>query len=129
MRKAVLDASAILAALLREPGARVVEAHYEAGIVSSVNLSEVAAKLSDRGVPGVEARVLLCGLGLAVRPFDEGLAYIAGGLRDATRPYGLSLGDRACFALGLAEGVPLVTVDRKWADVSATVGVDVILAR
>ena len=28
-------------------------------IVSSVNLSEVAARLSDRGVPGTEARALL----------------------------------------------------------------------
>ena len=129
MRKSVLDASAILAALFREPGADIVEAHYEAGIVSSVNLSEVAAKLSDRNVPGSEAQGLLAGLGLAVRPFDENLAYMAGALRDATRPYGLSLGDRACFALGLAEGVPVVTVDRKWADVSATVGVEVVLAR
>ena len=129
MRKTVLDASAILAALFREPGAGVVEAHYEAGIVSSVNLSEVAAKLSDRRIPGIEARALLSGLGLAVRPFDERLAYMAGALRDATRPWGLSLGDRACFALGLAESVPVVTVDRKWADVSQTVGVEVVLAR
>ena len=129
MRKSVLDASAILAALFREPGADVIEAHYEAGVVSSVNLSEVAAKLSDRNVPGIEARRLLSGLGLAVRPFDENLAYMAGALREATRPHGLSFGDRACIALGLAEGVPVVTVDRKWADVSATVGVEVVLAR
>ena len=85
MRKTVLDASAILAALFREPGAGVVETHYEAGIVSSVNLSEVAAKLSDRGMPSIEARELLSGLGLGVRPFDERLAYMAGALRDATR--------------------------------------------
>ena len=129
MRKSVLDASAILAALFREPGADVVEVHHEAGIVSSVNLSEVAARLSDRDVPGIEAQGLLAGLGPAVRPFDENLACMAGALRDATRPYGLSLGDRACFALGLAEGVPVVTVDPKWADDSAAVGVEVVLAR
>lgn len=61
--------------------------------------------------------------------FDENLACMAGALRNETRPRGLSFGDRACFALGLAEGVPVVTVDRKWADVSATVGVEVVLAR
>ena len=129
MRRTVLDASAILAALYREPGAEVVETHYEAGIVSSVNLSEVAAKLSDRGIPITEARELLSGLGLAVRPFDEGLAYVSGALRNATRSSGLSLGDRACLALGLVEAVPVVTVDRKWADISEAVGVEVILAR
>ena len=129
MRGTVLDASAILAALFREPGAVVVETHYEAGIVSSVNLSEVAAKLSDRGMPSAEARELLAGLGLAVRPFHEDLAYLAGALRDATRTSGLSLGDRACLALGLAEALPVVTVDRKWADISEVVGVEVIVAR
>ena len=129
MRKSVLDASAILAALFREPGASVIETHYEAGIVSSVNLSEVAAKLSDRGMPSIKAQELLSGLGLAIRPFDEKLAYMAGALREAARSSGLSLGDRACLALGLAEGAPVVTVDRKWADVSAAVGVEVLLAR
>ena len=129
MKRAVLDASAILAALFREPGADVVEAYYEKGVVSSVNLSEVAAKLSERGMPSAEARELLSGLGLAVRPFDEELAYIAGALRDATRSSGLSLGDRACLALGLAEAVPIVTMDPLWAEVSEAVGVEVVLAR
>ena len=129
MRKTVLDASAILAALFREPGAGVVETHYEAGIVSSVNLSEVAAKLSDRAMPSNEAQQLLSGLGLEVRPFDESLAYMAGALREATRSKGLSLGDRACLALGQAEGVPVVTVDRKWAEISEAVGIEVVLAR
>ena len=129
MRRAVLDASAILAALFREPGADVVEAHYEEGIVSSVNLSEVAVQLSDHGMPSAEVSELLSGLGLAVRPFDEELAYIAGALRDATRSSGLSFGDRACFALGLAEAVPVLTVDTIWAEVSEAVGVEVVLAR
>ena len=129
MRRTVLDASAILAALFREPGADVVETHYPEGIVSSVNLSEVASKLSDRGMRSVEAQELLSSLGLAVRPFDERLAYLAAALRDATRPTGLSLGDRACLALGLAEAVPVVTMDTKWAEISEAVGVEVILAR
>ena len=129
MGKAVLDASAILAALFREPGADVVESHYEAGIVSSVNLSEVAAKLSDRAMPSNEAEQLLSGLGLEVRPFDESQAYMAGALREVTRPLDLSLADRACLALGQAEGAPVVTMDRKWAEVSEAVGVEVILAR
>ena len=129
VRRTVLDASAVLAALFREPGADVVEAHYEAGIVSSVNLAEVVTKLCDRGMPSDDAREFLSALALPVRPFDERLAYIAGSLRDATRSAGLSLGDRACLALGLSEGVPVVTVDTKWIEISEAVGVEVILAR
>ena len=43
MRKTVLDASTIPAALFHEPGASVVETHYEVGILSSVNLYELAS--------------------------------------------------------------------------------------
>ena len=60
---------------------------------------------------------------------DEKLAYLAGALRDATRSNDLSLGDRARLALGLSEGIPVVTVDRKWADISEAVGVEIILVR
>ena len=80
-------------------------------------------------MPDVEARNLLSGLGLVVCPFDERLAYMAGALREVTRSSGLSLGDRVCLALGLAEAVPVITVDRKWVDISEAVGVEVILAR
>ncbi len=129
MRRTALDASAILAVLFREPGADVVEAHFEEGIVSSVNLSEVAAKLSDCGLQNVEVRQLLAALGLEVRAFDEALAFAAGALREVTRSSGLSLGDRACLAVGLAEGIPVVTVDRNWAALSARTGVEVVVAR
>ena len=57
------------------------------------------------------------------------LAYMARALRDATRSSGLSLGDRARLALGLSEGILVVTVDRKWADISEAVGVEIILVR
>lgn len=129
MSKTVLDASAILAVLFREPGTEVIEAHYEEAVISSVNLSEVAAKLSDCGITSVEVQELLSGLGLEVRAFDESLAFAAGALREATRSSGLSLGDRTCLALGIAEAVPVVTVDRNWADVSEKIGVEVVVAR
>jgi PIN domain nuclease of toxin-antitoxin system len=39
----------------------------------------------------------------------------------------LSLGDRACLALGLRLGSPVVTADRVWATVD--VGVEIVLIR
>ena len=129
MARTVLDASAILAVLFREPGADLIERYYPHAIVSSVNLSEVAAKLCDCGMATSEVEELLSGLGLEVRNFDEPQALAAGSLRKATRSRGLSLGDRACLALGIAEGVAVVTTDRNWSAVSRTVGVQVIVAR
>lgn len=129
MSRTVLDASAVLAVLFREPGADLIEKHYAHAVVSSVNLSEVAAKLCDHGMGTAEVEELLSGLGLDVRSFDEVQALAAGFLRKATRSRGLSLGDRACLALAIAEGVAVVTTDRNWAAVSRTVGVQVIVAR
>ena len=95
---AVLDASALLALLQDEPGSDRVLESLPGALVCSVNLSEVVAKLTELGMPEPDIRVALS-LGLEVVAFDEALAYSAGALRPATRPAGLSLGDRACLAL------------------------------
>lgn len=60
-------------------------------------------------------------------PFDTDLALRAALLRNSTRPYGLSLGDRACLALARREGLPVLTADRSWAKLD--VGVEVVLIR
>jgi ribonuclease VapC len=46
--------------------------------------------------------------------FDAGHAKTAGSLITQTRPLGLSLGDRACLALGLALKTPVYTADQSW---------------
>ena len=49
MSEVVLDASALLALLNDEPGAGEVEKTVPGAIISAVNLSEVVAKLAERG--------------------------------------------------------------------------------
>ena len=44
------------------------------------------------------------------------MAEMTGSLRAETRKSGLSLGDRACIALGVALGAEVYTSDRVWAD-------------
>ena len=111
----VLDASALLAFLNSEPGATQVEAHIAAGaVMSAVNLAEVVSKLTERGMPSSDIRRAVGGLGLEIAPFDEALAYAAGELRKETQPLGLSLGDRACLALGIRDALNVLTTDRMW---------------
>ncbi len=114
MGRVVLDASALLALLNSEPGSRVVEANLSGAVVSAVNLSEVVSKLSDSGMPDPEIRTAIESLGLDIRPFDVAMAYAAGTLRPATRGLGLSLGDRACLALGISVSATVLTSDRRW---------------
>ncbi len=114
MPRVVLDASALLALLNAEPGSRSVEENLSGAAISAVNLSEVISKLAERGMPQPEIRAAIEGFGLDIRPFDTEMAYSAGSLRPATRRLGLSLGDRACLALGLSLASPVLTTDRSW---------------
>ena len=116
----------VLALLLAEPGAqRVAELLPEAAI-SAVNLSEVVAKLAEHGMPEGAIRSAIEGLMLSVRDFDAAAAVAAGLLRPHTRALGLSLGDRACLALGHDLGRTAVTTDRRWSDTNVGVDVEVI---
>ena len=54
------------------------------------------------------------------------LAVDAGLLREQTREQGLSLGDRACLALGIRENVPVLTADRAWAQLDLDVSVRLV---
>ena len=128
---AVLDASAVLALLYREPGHEKV-AELLAGevevVASTVNWSEVVAKLAQRGHPHpVAAMDGLRALGVQVLPFSLAEAVRAGLLWSGTRGAGLSLGDRACLAVthAVPEGVA-VTADQVWADLDIDVPVQLI---
>ena len=122
----VLDASAVLALVNSEPGADVVGAVVSKAAMSSVNLSEVVAKLAVGGMPEEAIREVLEELNLEITPFDSEQAYKAGLLRPLTRPIGLSLGDRACIALGISLGCDVLTADRSWAGLDLGVGVKLI---
>jgi PIN domain nuclease of toxin-antitoxin system len=124
----VYDASAILAALFDEPGGARVRDGLEGapGLVSSVTYAEVLAKLLEHGFSPADADATWSGLPLDIEPLSAAQARAAAGLRPATRPLGLSLGDRVCLALARERGVPAVTADRSWARVG---GVEVQLIR
>ena len=129
MTEAVLDASALLAMLRKEPGRERVSAIINDAAVSVVNLSEVVDYFAQNGLVESEIRRLLDPLPFVRVAFDEGIAYAAGLLRPLTRPAGLSFADRACLALAKKLGVPALTTDQAWSRIAAAVGVEVELIR
>jgi PIN domain nuclease of toxin-antitoxin system len=125
---AVLDASALLAYIRREPGAAVVERAIRIGSsISTVSVAEVVSKLSELGVTDEDIRQILASMALEIVPFDRTQAFLAGFLRLRTRHLGLSLGDRACLALAEYLDVPALTADRIWQSLS--VGIEIRLIR
>ena len=111
----VLDASALLAYLLDEPGAdRVEQALATDAVVGSVNLAEVLSKLADAGEDPEASMDAIGALPLELIPFDGDLALESALLRPSTSSAGASLGDRACLALGSRLGRTVLTADRAW---------------
>ena len=127
MGNVVLDASAVLAHLLGEPGGEGVEAVIANAVISAVNLAEVAQRLIETGASDAEALAVVENLPCDVESFDAAAAVQVALLRRATSVRGLSLGDRACLALGKRLGLPVYTADRAWAELD--LGVEVVLIR
>ena len=127
MNRIVLDASAILAAINSEPGAEKLTADLLARAVgSAVNLAEVQTKLVSRGWTSEQAWEDGTSPVREVVPFDEEQAKVAGDLVTQTRHLGLSLGDRACLALGIALDVPVYTAEKSWKKLKVGVRIHVI---
>jgi ribonuclease VapC len=129
----VLDASALLAHLRREPGSdAVTDAIGRGATISAVNLAEVLSRAGDRGADpeGLAGDLTEAGLlhgAVVVEPFTAEDAAAVARLRSATRGAGLSLGDRACLALGERLEAPVLTADRAWSELD--VSVDVLVFR
>jgi ribonuclease VapC len=125
---AVLDASAVLALIYREPGYDTVATLLGGAVISSVSLSEVIQQLIRRGHPSPAAAAEgIRQLGVTVLPFTTGTAIKAGLLWIQTRTAGLSLGCRACLVITAdTPDAVAVTADPGWADLDLDIAVQVI---
>jgi len=124
-----LDASALLALLLGEPGGEKVEGVLDGALIGAVNLAEVVSHYAKLGAIRSDIEALLRPLPVRVVPADTALSYEAGMLRPLTLKGGLSLGDRYCLALAKREGVPALTAERRWPDIAGAAGVTIELIR
>ncbi len=125
MSRIVLDASALLALIHREPGQEMVADALVESAISAVNLAEVIGKLAERGVPQARAKAIALSFGVEVVPLDADIAARAGQLRPDTRSAGLSLGDRCCLATAMALGLPALTAESAWEPLAEALGVEV----
>jgi PIN domain nuclease of toxin-antitoxin system len=127
MNRIVLDASAILAVIHGEAGQEKLTPELLASAVSStVSLAEVQAKLVHRGWPADEAWEDTTSPIREAVPFNQEHARIAGSLIALTRDLGLSLGDCACLALGIALKAPVYTADKTWKGLKLNVRIHLI---
>ncbi len=123
----VFDASALLAWLRREPGAERVEAELRGGRIAAVNWSETLQKAAQFGLDHMLVAGRFRHAGVEVEPVLGSDGERAADLW--TSAPGLSLADRLCLAVGWRLGVPVLTADRRWAELEDATGVPIELIR
>ena len=126
MTGVVLDASAVLAFLRREPGAERVEPRLPGARMSAVNHAEVLQKGIETGATMDDVRSAVALLQLEIVPFDAEQATLAAALWPSARPKGLSLADRCALAVALRLERPVLTADREWGILQIGVEIEVI---
>lgn len=117
MSKYVLDASALLASLQNEEGYEIVDAILKESAISTINLSEVLQKVKQKGIA---TESIVRGLeteGVEIIAYSIEQAEITADLWAVTKPFGLSLGDRACLALAQSLNAVAITADKSWANI------------
>jgi ribonuclease VapC len=129
MRTVVLDASALIAMLKKEPGGDRVAEIIGDSKITAINYAEVISHFCHAGMPTIEVDAMLRPLPTVIVSADEKLARLAGHLRTMTSSAGLSLGDRFCLALAKMENLPAWTSDRKWQAISEAVQVEITIIR
>lgn len=119
----VLDASAVLAVIRREPGAALVVERLPDAVISHVNLAEVVGRLVRDGRTDEEIDLILDSLDL--NPVETTIEQAR---RAAARAdiKDLSLGDRFCIALAEERNEPLITADTDWAKLDIRVPLELI---
>ncbi len=122
----ILDASALLAFLHEEPGGERVSPVLEGAHVSAVNWSEVLQKSLQRDVDIDGMQQEFTEVGVIFEPFTPEQAETAVRLFTRIRNHGLSLADRACLALAVEKGLPVLTADQTWGQLKLDVAIEVV---
>jgi ribonuclease VapC len=121
-----LDASALLAFLLREPGHERVRQLLEEACMSMVNFSEVLGRFARAGQGVAPIAEKLLATPIQMVDFSRQQAVIAAALVPVTQGEGLSLGDRACLALARERRIRAVTADKAWRRVDVGIEIEVV---
>ena len=122
----VLDSSAVLAALKKEPGGSAVTPLFQSAAIGAVNVAEIHARLLSYGILPATSWGMIQRTGCEICPFTDDQARIAAELIAVTKPYGLSLGDRACLALAIERQAKVYTADSAWKGLALGIDIQVI---
>lgn len=114
MTECVIDASALIAILRKEPGHEQFQVHFLDACISAINFAECIsdALRVDGSLEKLDS--LFERMRTPIEPFTKSQARTAGFIHARSRKEKLSYADCACLALALDKGLPIITKDSVW---------------
>lgn len=122
----VLDASALLCYAKQEIDYQLVADALPVAHISAINWSEVLQKALYYGLDSAKLCNALMGIGLTIQDYTLADTEHTAKIWQQGKPFGLSLADRACLALGIRLGCPVLTKDAAWAKIGLPITVQVL---
>lgn len=115
-KKNLLDTSAVIALLKKEPGYKIIESIIASSAVSAINLAELITVLTRFEITENEIEEITADIVPQIIPFCRDLAKRVNILSKHINGYGLSLGDKACIATGEYYNMNIYTADKIWSE-------------
>ena len=116
--KIVFDSSALIMLFAKEPGYEKVREYLRHSVISSVNIAEIYKYCIEmQGLSEDDCRSLIHLTGIKIIDFCEEQALISARITEETKKHDLSLGDRACIALGVFKNYKILTCNKIWGKV------------
>ena len=120
--KVIFDSSAFITLLSKEKGYSFLRSHLKNAFISTVTLADVYKYcIEEQNLTQDDCRRLTELSGLKVIDFCNEQALISADIISQTKPFGLSVIDRACLALGLYKKSPIVTCNKVWEQIKLDV--------
>ena len=130
MKPALLDSSCVLAWLLQERGAEVVEPLLGSAFITAPNMAEVVTKVERMSGEGFECAADLVEAGLTVVPVGwreiQAVAELRAQEIRLPGSSAISLGDITCISYAIAQDMEIWTADRAWVAYDLPVPVSLI---
>ena len=126
----VMDASVLLAVANNEVYQSEIPSLFANSIITTFNLAEAVNKMIIRNdADEIATWDYLSNFIENHYSIDDALSYEVIMMTKLTKPFGLSLGDKYCLALGKTLNLPVYTADQIWKKLEHQLGLSVILIR
>jgi PIN domain nuclease of toxin-antitoxin system len=119
----VLDTSALIALIRREPGWEAVQEALGHSAVCAVHLTEAITKLTRKGGEPRLVERYLRSLPPPILPWDEEMAWESRDMAPLAWTHGISFADRACLAMARHLDAVAMTSDAEWANLGLDIRV------